>query len=109
MKRDLEKEIIIPEPPSEYDRFAELIDIKSQYYNRVNPENMQTYLDESMEELFFSYIDKSGENIDKEYIVNLKKDIKPIIKNHKEATKDLTSVFKKLTHAWTHMRNEGEP
>ena len=84
VKRDLEKEIIIPEPPSEYDRFAELIDIKSQYYNRVNPENMQTYLDESMEELFFSYIDKSGENIDKEYIVNLKKDIKPIIKNHKE-------------------------
>ena len=78
------QEILIPGPPAETQRISELPLIQHQYENRKVPEELQSALDESPEELFNVIIKSGGHPCAMGLIKDLHGGITDVIKNHKE-------------------------
>ncbi len=76
--------IMIPAPPPVEARLKELDIISDQYKSRYNDDSVLTILDEHMEDAFDSVIKTAGAGSHIELIQNLKLEILPFIKHHKE-------------------------
>lgn len=81
-ERDLA--ILIPEPPSEMQRVAELSKVSDQYRNRKCPEQMQDVLDSDMDSLFNALLMDAGLPSSMYMITGISRSIVAPIKIHKE-------------------------
>ena len=84
IKELISKPILIPPPPKDEDRISELPKIQHQKKNPKNPPELQGVLDSDMGELFDAVIKINGHKSHKELIEKLKKEVKPVIKHHKD-------------------------
>ncbi len=78
------QEVLIPGPPAETQRVAELPIIQHQYNNRKAPEELQAALDESGSELFNAIVRSAGHPCAMKLIEDLRAGVVSIIKNHKD-------------------------
>ncbi len=81
-ERDLA--ILIPPPPSEMQRVAELSKVSDQYRNRKCPEQMQDVLDSDMDSLFNALLMDAGLPSSMYMITGISRSIVAPIKIHKE-------------------------
>ena len=75
--------ILTPEPPSKDERIKELKAVIEQQKNPSNDKNILKILDEDFPKMFDAIIKIAGHSSDIKTIQKLKKEIKPIIKLHK--------------------------
>ena len=83
--REFVKESIflIPAPPSQKERIKELKLIISQIENPYNSRDIHALLDKNFPDLFDAILTKSGHDSQIELIKKIKKEIRPLIKLHK--------------------------
>lgn len=75
--------ILIPPPPSVEDSSDDLDRVVHQYHNRYNEETSQEVLDKGMVKLFNGALKTNGITGYKDYIKQIKNEIKPSIIRHK--------------------------
>ena len=76
--------VLVPEPPDEAQRIAELKMISDQYNSRRNPEWLQEALDESAPELFNEIVKSAGHPCMANTLKELKSAVRPVVMYHKE-------------------------
>lgn len=79
---DQESDLMIPPPPTEFERIQELPEIQRQYHSRYNPEEIQDALD-SVTGSFNSLLTAAGILSQENLLKQLKNEILPIIDLHK--------------------------
>tara|TARA_B100000575_G_scaffold293807_1_gene306493 strand:+ start:1718 stop:6478 length:4761 start_codon:yes stop_codon:yes gene_type:complete len=82
--RNKDLAILIPPPPSEMERVAELSKVSDQYRNRKCPEQMQDVLDSDMDALFNGVLMDAGLPSSMYMIAGISRSIVPSIKIHKD-------------------------
>lgn len=82
--RDKDLAILIPPPPSEMERVAELSKVSDQYRNRKCPEQMQDVLDSDMDALFNALLIDAGLPSSMYMITGIRRSILPSIRLHKD-------------------------
>lgn len=75
--------ILTPEPPSKEERAKELKVVIEQQKNPANDKSILVMLDEDFPKMFDAIIKSAGHSSDIKTIQKLKKEIKPIVKLHK--------------------------
>lgn len=80
---NIEREVLIPPPPSQEQRVKELSMVSDQYENRKNPEEMQNDLDVNSAGLFVDVVTSAGHDIKRSFVASLKDNIDPQITFHK--------------------------
>ena len=83
MLESIEREVLIPPPPSQEQRVKELSIVSNQYKNRKNPEEMQNDLDVNSAKLFVDLVTSAGNKIEKNFVSSLKDNIDPQVTFHK--------------------------
>jgi hypothetical protein len=95
---DIDEEILIDDPPSEFERVKELNLIKKQYNNKFNDESMLCRLDVEIDELFDELIIDSDFDSHINLIKKIKSEISESIYYHKEHFSCLRPKFLAKKH-----------
>lgn len=80
----MNKDILIPHPPSLEDMIKEIPLLRKRYHNRVNPDYAQEDLDDGMDRIFKAFLDHHKKEDSLSYIKKLSKEVLPSIEFHKD-------------------------